>query len=209
MKKITTLVLGLAMILSLVACGTTPSTSTTTSTTTSIDNSVSTSVSDNTSTSDNVAASIEDNTSASTDQGDLDDEVVNTGDTLGMQAFFAFKDAVDAGKGLAEIADEIALNLSDYSLMPASMSAGYFPGFSADVTGFANCYCANPMISSIPMVIYVFELDNSDSTALAAYLESLKAVADPRWNICTEAEETIAEVYGKYVFFGMFPGEDF
>jgi len=65
------------------------------------------------------------------------------------------------------------------------------------------------MISSIPMVIYVFELDNSDSAALNAFLEGLKSIADPRWNICTEAEETIAEVYGKYVFFGMFPGEDF
>ena len=37
------------------------------------------------------------------------------------------------------------------------------------------------------------------------FVQTLTDNADPRWNICTEAEETVVEVCGDKVFFLMCP----
>lgn len=193
MKKIITLVLSLTMVLALVACGS--ETSTTTETSASV--STETTVENNTSTPE---GSVEDN------NGSND---VNTGDSIGSTVYSLFTAAVDAGKKGEEITVAIAEGFDEVGLMPMPLTEGYIPGFDADVTGFANCYSANPMISTIPFVCYVFELNTTDEAALNTFLEGLKAIANPRWNVCTEAEEVITNVYGGYVFYGMFPGADF
>ncbi|MCI7066444.1 MAG: hypothetical protein SOY46_07380 [Butyrivibrio crossotus] len=60
-----------------------------------------------------------------------------------------------------------------------------------------------PVIGSIPYVSYIFETD--DAEALAA---QLKKSANPRWNICTEANEPVIKVKDNYVFLTMCPGAD-
>ena len=59
------------------------------------------------------------------------------------------------------------------------------------------------MIGSIPFVGYVFQTDDAD-----ALMAKLNATADPRWNICTEAAETVCIKQGNYVFFTMCPDEE-
>ncbi len=59
------------------------------------------------------------------------------------------------------------------------------------------------MIGSIAFVGYIFETEDADTL-----MTKLKSVADPRWNICTEAAETVCVKLGNYVFFAMCPGEE-
>ena len=81
---------------------------------------------------------------------------------------------------------------------------GLLTGFgNTEITGFAQGAMFAPMIGTIPFVGYIFVLD-ADADA-EAFVQTLKDNADPRWNICTEADETIAEHVGNTVFFVMCP----
>jgi hypothetical protein len=60
-----------------------------------------------------------------------------------------------------------------------------------------------PMIGTIPFVGYVFELDSADS--VPSFIETLEANANPAWNICTEADETVIDSVDNLVFFVMCP----
>ena len=83
----------------------------------------------------------------------------------------------------------------------APMEEGYLAGFNNEITGFTSCTMFAPNIGTIPFVGYVFEVSGDAS----AFAEKLKAEANPRWNICTEAEQTICEVSGNKIFFLMCP----
>lgn len=82
----------------------------------------------------------------------------------------------------------------------AEMPEGYLNAFSDEVTGFQKCTGLFPMIGAQPFVCYIFEAENA-----AEYGESLKKIADPRWNICTEAEEMVVMNYENYLLFAMVP----
>ena len=58
-------------------------------------------------------------------------------------------------------------------------------------------------MGTIPFVGYVFELE--DGVDADAFMKTLTDNADPRWNICTEAEETTVGNKGDKVFFVMSP----
>ena len=93
----------------------------------------------------------------------------------------------------------------DYGCMVETFGKGdYYPGFSAELENYSTVTGVLPMIGSIPLAIYVFETDNVD--ALKA---ELGEKADPRWNICTEAKETVVEAVGNYVLLAMCPANDF
>ena len=62
-----------------------------------------------------------------------------------------------------------------------------------------------PMIGTIPFVGYVFTLD--EGADVDAFMQVLSDNADPRWNICTEAEETVIESADSMVFFVMCPAQ--
>jgi len=72
-----------------------------------------------------------------------------------------------------------------------------------NLTGFNTGAVIMPFIGAQPFIAYVFTTD--DNAAANALAEQIKTKADPRWNICTEADETYIEVYDKYVFFTMTP----
>ncbi len=125
-------------------------------------------------------------------------------DTVGATLQNAFKEDAKAGKSCEDIAYNLSENkVVDFSPIVMEVEEGWLNGFTSDITGFKKGYIVAPMIGSIPFVAYVFESDDPN-----ALLESLKGAADPRWNICTEADETVYEVSGNLVFFAMVSNEE-
>jgi len=124
-------------------------------------------------------------------------------ETLGSKLVAEFKSIMPGATSIENVANALAQK-ADMDCVVTKVQEGYLNGFSDEVKGFSDGYCFSPMIGSIPFVGYVFE--SSDAEALKTTLLNL---ADPRWNICTEAEETVVAVVGNYVFFAMCPGADY
>lgn len=99
--------------------------------------------------------------------------------------------------------------MNDLAKIPAftcevlEMEEGYIPGFDEDITGFTKAVAIVPVINTIPFVCVVFEVEDVDS-----FKEQLKEKANPRWNICTQAEELVMESKGNVVFFLMCTNEN-
>ena len=89
--------------------------------------------------------------------------------------------------------------------MSAEMEEGFLMGFSADITGFDKAVMFAPMIGAIPFVGYIFELSSADDCE--AFCAMLLENCDPRWNICTEADETVCGSADNLVFFVMCSNE--
>lgn len=85
----------------------------------------------------------------------------------------------------------------------AVVEEGYLNGFMNEVTGFQEGVMFGPMIGTIPMIGYIFQLE--DGADVDAFVEGLKENADMRWNICTEAGEMVCDAEGQRVFFVMCP----
>lgn len=104
-----------------------------------------------------------------------------------------------------EIADALLTNeVILFSGVTMPVEEGLLMGFdNAEITGFDEGVMFAPVIGSIPFVGYVFDLpDDANADDFIAVLEEN---ANPRWNICTEAEETVVESAGDKVFFVMSP----
>ena len=123
--------------------------------------------------------------------------------TMGTKLAKTFSDSIDQGKDMGKTM-ELLIEQSGFDCGTMECEEGFLNGFSGEITGFSSATMFAPFIGSIPFVGYVFVTD--DTSALK---DKLAAQADPRWNICTEAEETVIEEKGNYVFFVMCPGEDF
>ena len=81
---------------------------------------------------------------------------------------------------------------------------GFLSGFeNYEVKGFESGAMFAPMIGSIAYVGYVFDL--ADGTDVNAFAEGLTANANPRWNICVMADQTVCGSVGNTVFFLMCP----
>lgn len=104
-----------------------------------------------------------------------------------------------------EIADSLMTNPAIlFGPVTMPVEQGMLTGFgNAEITGFKEGVTFAPMIGSIAFVGYVFDLE--EGTDAAAFMQTLKDNADPRWNICVEAEETVCEQVGNKVFFVMCP----
>ena len=82
--------------------------------------------------------------------------------------------------------------------------AEFFTGFdNYKITGYKDGAVYMPMMGSIAFVGYVFELE--DTIDPSAFLKSLTDNCNPRWNICVEADQTVAGAIGNRVFFLMCP----
>lgn len=127
--------------------------------------------------------------------------------TLGEALLFDFEDRVaeNAEVTAQELAEGILA--SDWILFKGDvmpMEEGYLTGFGeAEIQGFEECVMFAPMISTIPFVGYVFDMPDAESAE--ELVEILIENADPRWNICTEAEETVTGIAEDKVFFVMCP----
>ena len=132
-----------------------------------------------------------------------------SGDTVGAalaEEFHALK-AENAEITAQEMADAILANpMIQFGGASAEVEEGLLTGFgNAEIKGFTDGVMFAPMIGSIPFVGYVFTLE--EGADVDAFLQTLKDNADPRWNICTEAEETVVENADNMVFFVMCPSQ--
>ena len=124
----------------------------------------------------------------------------NENKTLGTTMLEVFRENSD--KGVQEIAS-LCLENPAIEFMGGAVPAepGALTGFDAEITGFSEGAMFAPNIGTIPFVGYVLKAEEN----AAELAETLKTNANPRWNICTEAEEIICEAKGDKVFFLMCP----
>lgn len=91
-----------------------------------------------------------------------------------------------------------------YAGATMEVEPGYMAGFTEEISGFDDGVMFAPMIGSVPFVGYVFTVSNDPEGFLAV----LNSCNDPRWNICTEADETVSTIYGDKVCFIMCSNEE-
>ena len=192
MKRILALILALVMVLTFISCGKKdePAGSDTT-----VENGT---VEDGTT---------DDTTTEDTTTEDTTDDTASSGDTLGTTLLAVFTKTAEENPDMT--AEEIAnIIISDPVIQfgPATMPVeeGFLSGFdNFEVKGFEEGVMFAPMIGSIAFVGYVFTL--ADGADVDAFIADLEANANPRWNICVAAEETVTGSVGNKVFFLMCP----
>ncbi|MBQ9767940.1 MAG: hypothetical protein IJW37_07545 [Lachnospiraceae bacterium] len=128
--------------------------------------------------------------------------------TAGSTLWNSFLETMTANPDTSAI--DMATTLSTNSVIQfmagaSEMEPGYLAGFSEEITGFESAAMYGPMMGSIAFVGYVFEL--AEDADVAAFIENLKTVSDPRWNICVEADYTQVGAYENTVYFLMYPAE--
>ena len=143
------------------------------------------------------------------DEEPSEDAPAADGETLGtiLKNDFIARAEADASISAEEMANAIISNPA-IQFGPATMPVepGFLMGFdNAEITGFSEGVMFAPMIGSIPFVGYVFELSSAD--ACEAFCAMLLENCDPRWNICTEADETVCGSAENLVFFVMCSNE--
>ena len=141
--------------------------------------------------------------------GEETGEETVSGETLGyllVQEFHGIK-AENTEITAQEMADTILANpMIAFEGATVPVEEGLLTGFgNAEIKGFKEGVMFAPMIGSIPFVGYVFTLE--EGTDVEGFIQILKDHADPRWNICTEAEETVVEKADNMVFFVMCPAQ--
>ncbi len=113
-----------------------------------------------------------------------------------------FESTIKDNKSIVEVAEKLSENkvLGTSMVVEEKKPKDFLSGFDEKIKNFKNAAVIQPMIGSIPFVAYVFETDDAEELE-----KELKEKANPRWNICTEADETIVKVVDNYVFFIMSP----
>lgn len=148
----------------------------------------------------NTASNTTDATSSATEEAGNTAEVVP--DTLGKKyvAVFDKSKETTADAVVSELLSQVK---TEISLDKVDVEEGYLAGFDNEISGFSKGVMFTPMIGSIPFVGYVFETDDTDKL-----LSTLKDNANPAWNICVEADETVYSVRDGLVLFLMCPNEN-
>ena len=140
----------------------------------------------------------------SEDATENDNQGAVSGDSLGQTLLGEFK-AMDASTDAYTMAETLIANEKILFMGGAmEIEPGLLSGFdNYEVTGFEKGAMFGPMMGSIAFVGYIFDLpEGADADA---FVTGLKDNANPRWQICVTADETIVEVSGDKVFFLMSP----
>ena len=193
-KKLIAAMLTAGMCLSLVACGTNDA-------------------ADNNTETENVADTEVAPTENNTEDTGVDtpaEEDSTTGEdqaSLGQSLYNMFVNIVSENPDAAsaDIASElIGSDMILFSGDTMAVEPGLLTGFgNEEITGFEDGTMFAPIIGSIPFVGYIFTL--GDDTDVDSFKQMLSDNANPRWNVCTEADETVIENVGNKVFFVMCP----
>ncbi len=130
-------------------------------------------------------------------------------ETMGQSIYATFKDAIAANPQATaeELAAEVLKN-EKIEFMPTSapvVDTEYIAGFREGFSNFKEAAVFAPMIGVIPFMGYIFVLE--DGADVDAFKAQLKENCNPRWNVCTEADETVIESEGNVVFFLMCSNE--
>ena len=123
--------------------------------------------------------------------------------TLGQQLYHEFSAEGESGENdVQALADALLQSgMLPFDGVSMEVEPGWLMGFTADIEGFEKGVMFGPAIGAIPFVAYVFQLESAD--ACEAFCAKLLENADPRWNICTEADETVCGSAENLVFFVM------
>lgn len=208
MKKALTLFLASMMILSFAACGenNTDSSSSVTENSVAETTEAATEESTEEATEEDTA---EDTQEPSEEENIEADNGAASGDTIGqtLLADFISRAEADPSMSAQAMADAILTNpVIQFGGATMPVENGLLTGFdNAEITGFSEGVMFAPMIGTIPFVGYVFTLE--DGADVEAFVQTLESSANPRWNICTAADETIVESSGNTVFFLMCPSQ--
>ena len=151
-------------------------------------------------------------TPAGTDtQAPVDTDETPAGESWGQTLVGVFNDAIAANP--AATAEELANAVITHEsilfmggVTPMEAGAEWLPGFNEAPTGWATCANFGPFMGSIAFVGYVFTLE--EGADVDAFKATLEANANPRWQICVTADETIIENVGNTVFFLMCPASN-
>lgn len=131
------------------------------------------------------------------------------GDSIGQTLLADFRAQLEADPAASaqQIADTLLQNpVIEFAGASMAVEPGLLMGFgNAEITGFKEAVMFAPAIGSIAFVGYVFILD--EGTDPVSFTDNLSSNADPRWNICVEADETVVDYVGSTVFFLMCPGQ--
>ena len=138
----------------------------------------------------------------------------NKGESMGTKipetvGEFLLVDFLDEAKDADESLEDVAEEVCDNDILPFEpvimpVEPGLLMGFdNAEITGFKSGITFAPMVSTMPFLGYIFELDGS--VDVETFKSNLEKNANLRWNICTEAEELVVESVGNKVFFLMCP----
>lgn len=197
MKKIVAIILASIMLLAFVSCGNNNNGETTTDADT-------TTAAPGESTSAEMTTAAPEETTA-----EVPSDIIPTVDekTLGGKLWASFLDACKSNPSATteEIANAVS-SISDiqFMRMVSPIEPGLLAGFdNTEIKGFKSGHAFGPMIGSIPFICYIFELE--DGADVEAFVKNLTDSANPRWNICVEAKQTVAGSCGNYVFFVMCP----
>lgn len=127
--------------------------------------------------------------------------------TMGETLHAAFIDAMASNPSYSttELATLLVSNdVIEFMGGSYEVTPGWLQGFDTEIEGFSSGTGFGPWMGSIAFVGYVFELD--ENADVAAFKQTLKDNANPRWQICVQANEMIVDSVGNKVFFVMCPG---
>ena len=74
-------------------------------------------------------------------------------------------------------------------------------GFNEVPTGYSEAYYYQPAMMGQAFIGYIFRV--AEGTNVETFKASLKEKCFPRWNWCTEANTVVCESYGNLVYFSM------
>ena len=198
MKKIVAIILASIMLLAFASCGNNNNGGETTT-----DADTTTAAPGETTSAELTTAAPEETTA------EASNDIIPTVDekTLGGKLWAIFLDTCKSNPSATteEIANAVSsISEIQFMKMVSPIEPGLLAGFdNTEIKGFKSGHAFGPMIGSIPFICYIFELE--DGADVAAFVKNLTDSANPRWNICVEAKQTIAGSCGNYVFFVMCP----
>lgn len=205
MKKIVAIILSAIMLLALVSCGNSNNGD---DTTTPADTTTAAPGGDVTTPADSTTAAPG---GEETTGEEASNDVVPTVDenTLGGKLWADFVKACKENPSATteELANVVSSNPAlQFMKMVAEIEPGYLGGFdNTEIKGFKSGFTFGPMVGSIPFVGYIFQLE--EGSDVAAFVKNLTDSANPSWNVCVEADQTVAGSCGNYVFFVMCPAD--
>ncbi|MBQ4557499.1 MAG: hypothetical protein IJA60_07625 [Clostridia bacterium] len=127
--------------------------------------------------------------------------------TVGGQHWAAFVEEKTANPDITaeELANKlVTLSINQFMGGAMPIEEGLLSGFeNYEVKGFESGAMFAPMIGSIAYVGYVFDL--ADGADVNAFISGLTENANPRWNICVTADQTVVGAIDNTVFFLMCP----
>lgn len=126
----------------------------------------------------------------------------NESKTVAVELSEVFEGAIKKEKNIEKVAKKIAeSDVIVPEVQTFDINKGdYLAGFKAEIKGYKKAVGIAPMIGTIPMLAYVFEVKEPKD-----FVKTLEENAQLNWNICTVADEMKITIVDNYVFFIMAP----